>query len=303
MMNGMETLIHHLYHFASWRKWGILYANPILKNSYIFFYMQLIATKEFAVFLIDTTLFILLTFAIFSYGYLLNDAADREKDAQHRTTNTFQYYSKKQSSTIVLLSTLPLALFGCYFHTYSAFFTPALIFWFILATGYSLPYIYLKGRGGWGLITVVLALRTIPGLLLLLTYDYTRDYFGSMLILVYLSLRGTGADLAHQILHHDEDTKNHDSTFSVRYGLEKSKKLLFKVLRVERFTLFILIVWMSITISGGVPHPVLIPLNIMFLTVSLFVLFVAEKKATKVDNDFNPHALRYTENTAVRLKK
>lgn len=288
-----NEILRHILHFASWRKWGILNSNPLLENAYLFFYLWLVSEKSMPDFSSVFFSVIILSFCMFSFGYLLNDAADVKHDEGFRNYNVFQGYSSVWLWLVPVIALLSnILVLGIFFHD-----EPGIILlwflWLIPATGYSLPGIYLKGCGISGLVTVAAALRTLP---LLLVFTAFNDGFhpGWIIILSYITLRGLSADLAHQILEYDEDKANGITTYAVKKGMDKSSSLLWKILRYERFALLCSVVWMIFDlVSDKSSGTVQLWLTIPFLAISAGLIIYSEYILKKGFQPKNPHCREY----------
>ncbi|MGE0142084.1 MAG: UbiA family prenyltransferase [Planctomycetota bacterium] len=230
------------WQFVTWRHWGVLYLNPVFENTFVFFHAFLDGPSRLGDVGFDLWLFILLAMCMSSYGFLLNDAVDCERDLGHGDENVFAGLSPRTSTLIVTCSLLVNVPLLIWFRAVPNFlFT--WIAWFLVTTAYSLPKPYLKGRGLTGLVAVMLAMRTLPTLLVLQAFDATPDP-GWLILLVYVSLRGFTGDLAHQLHDLHEDSADGIETYVVRRGADASATLLDRSLEWERYALLLATGWM-----------------------------------------------------------
>lgn len=230
------------WRFVTWRHWGVLYLNPVFENTFVFFHAFLQGPTRFADAGVDLALFVVLVMCMSTYGFLLNDAVDCERDLGHGDDNVFAGLSTRSATLVVVLSLLLNIPLLVWFRAVPGFLLTWFL-WFAVTTAYSLPKPYLKGRGLAGLIAVMLAMRTLPTLLILLAFDPGPDP-GWILLLVYVSLRGYTGDLAHQLHDLHEDQKDRIATYVVIKGADASATLLDRSLELERHALLLATAWM-----------------------------------------------------------
>lgn len=272
--------------FLTWRQWGVLRLNPVFENTFVFSYVFLVERTPFSAVYIDLGLFVLLVLTMSSYGFLLNDAVDCERDVRHGDENAFAGMSAARSALVVALAlacNIPLVL------RFAAvpYFTVTWIVWCAVATAYSFPAVYLKGRGLSGLIAVVLAMRTLPTLLILEAFDPTPDW-GWLPVAAYVSLRGVTADLAHQLHDFDEDRADGIATFAIRRGFEPTFTLLDVLLRIERYLLVICCAWMLWGVAAASQSAVILAGNVGLLAAALLLVVYAERQL-RGTRHVNPH--------------
>jgi 4-hydroxybenzoate polyprenyltransferase len=272
--------------FLRWRQWGVLRLNPVFENTFVFFFVFLFERAPLSAVYIDLGLFLLLVLTMSSYGFLLNDAVDCERDVRHGDDNAFAGMSAARSALVVVLvlaGNIPLV-----FHFAGIpFFTLTWVLWCAVATAYSVPGLYLKGRGLIGLIAVALAMRTLPTLLILEAFDRTPD-LGWLLVAAYVSLRGFTADLAHQLHDFDEDRADGIATFAIRYGFEPTFTLLDRVLRAERYALVVWCAWMMWQVAVAAQSAVIAAGNAAFLVTTVALVVYAERQV-RLTRHLNPH--------------
>lgn len=212
--------------------------NPVLENTFAFFYLFAYQGSLFADVALDFSLFLVLIFAMASYGYLLNDAVDCARDVRHGINNVFSGYTSVFAGVVVCTALLLSLPFVVYFAAKTPLFIETWLVWLACTSLYSLPGIYLKGRGLVGLITVALALRTLPIALILVVFGAQPNVV-SMIILAYVTLRGFGGDLSHQITDYRDDLADGLETYVARIGRQRARILLDRVLEVERVALLL----------------------------------------------------------------
>ena len=260
-------LMKQLLHFVSWRNWGVIRTNPVLENTFVFWYLFLDQNQPFLSVVIELAQFLGLIFFMASYGFLLNDAVDCKRDLGHGIDNVFRGCSPSATSGVVLVAlacTLPFVVRISADH---ALFLPIWLFWLLCTSLYSLPSVYLKGRGLVGLVAVALALRTLPIALVLVIFRPQPDG-GWLIILAYLTLRGLSGDLSHQLTDYAADLADNLGTYVVRIGRERARRLLDRILAVERIGLLLICAWVATTlIRHTEPSAVIIAAHIGFVAV------------------------------------
>lgn len=277
--------------FLAWRHWGVLYLNPVFENTFVFFYVFLIERTLLSGVYGDLGLFLALVLAMATYGFLLNDAVDCERDLGHGDENVFAGMSATRSAAVVVVAlACNMPLLACF--TGVPYFLATWLAWLAATTLYSLPGVYLKGRGLSGLVTVTLAMRTLPTLLVLEAFDPTPDA-AWVVIVAYVSLRGFTGDLAHQLHDFEEDTADRISTFAIRHGFDRSFTMLDRALEVERWVLLLCCGWMLWKISAGRPGALLVCNGILLAATAVLVAYA--NRLIRRTRHVNPHQPVYPE--------
>lgn len=307
LARSVRSVLGQLKALLGLRSWLIVRANPVLENSYIFLYAQFVQPMPASALLGKVLAFVPFSFALLYYGYLLNDYADRDFDrrrdvSQHPPTNPFFERSTSYGRLVVVASLLANLPFVVFFSLDNYVFAAIWVVWVVLATSYSLPGIYLKARGLLGLVVVALALRTLPVLLFFVTLKIPIDW-GWAAILVYVSLRGLSADLAHQRLHIAEDAGHGLHTFGVAQGLERATRLLRLNYSAERLGLLLVTGCIAVRIFQATrdrPGGLLSGL----LGVSILALVIqAERRQFALKGLPDPHRVGYGRDVFYLLHK
>jgi 4-hydroxybenzoate polyprenyltransferase len=227
-----------------WRHWSVLTHNSIIENIFLLFFIALRDKLFTTSFIFDLILFLL--FSIFSttYGYLINDIADRELDKLHGKNNTFENDSYTKAILIVLLFLILSILFGFRFLG-NPLFIPLWICWGLAATFYSLPPVRLKERGKTGLIVVVLAQRVLPTLLIFAAFKHYA-WVDLIVFTAYIFFRGLSSDLNHQLSDYQNDFLTKTDTFAVEAGKIKAQKIFRYSLEMEKVLLLFCLVIMCV---------------------------------------------------------
>ena len=263
---GLFFMWQFISKYIGWRNWAVLQYNSIFENLFVLFYIVIIQSKATAEALLDIILFLLLSLFSTTYGFLINDFADRELDKKHQKSNTFEQDSTVKAIAILgLIIGINLLLLVPFWRR--PFFLLLWTTWFLISTFYSLPPIRLKEQGKVGLVFVVFAQRVIPILLVfsLFGFNLSPDVF---LILIYILLRGASSDINHQVEDYKNDLSTGTKTAAVEIGLERFVEIFKWVLELERIfllTILVLLAWRLLKVSGLTPFAGLVPLIIYSL--------------------------------------
>ncbi|MFZ0388880.1 MAG: UbiA family prenyltransferase [Calditrichia bacterium] len=254
-----------------WRNWSVFLYNAFLENFFLVLYFALVLPDFSNQFLIKVMLFYLFSVFSTSYGYLINDYADRETDALQGKKNVFSSL-EKGDSILIILGVLGLSIvLGSYFVKDG----PFLMIWFVwlfLATFYSLNPIRLKEKGRLGLIMVVLAQRLLPTLLVFAAFSYWSivDIF---LFCFYIFIRGFSSDLNHQLEDYHLDKRTKTNTFAVEAGYDSARKRFQIILELEKFLFAVLLLRVYWVMRNLYPGFSLVYLS--FFIGYLFLYFAA----------------------------
>lgn len=228
-------VIRFIHRYLGWRNWAVLTYNSIAENIFILFYVALADRLSPFAFTVDLLAFLLFSMFSTTYGYLINDLADKDLDALHGKTNTFQNDSKGKAALIVGLFLVLSVASGVRFAERGLFLFLWAV-WFFLATFYSLKPIRLKERGKIGLAFVVLAQRGIPALMALAAFGH-QEAVVVLFFTTYILFRGLSSDINHQLEDYGEDSKTDTETYAVKSGFTRSQKMLRFSLIAERVLL------------------------------------------------------------------
>ncbi len=230
--------------YLGWRNWAVLYYNSIFENIFVFFYIAFSKENFTSHFFISIIFFLLLSVLSTTYGYLINDYADRELDKAHGKANTFENDSNAKALGITV-GFLGLALFSAFPFWSNPWFWIVWLGWLLITSLYSLPPIRLKERGRIGLAFVILAQRVLPVLLVFVSFRF-YDLPDVLLIIVYILLRGATSDMNHQLEDYENDVSTNTRTSAVEIGKERYQKLFINTLKLERLALFLLLLTMAL---------------------------------------------------------
>ncbi len=121
--------------------------------------------------------------------------------------------------------------------------------WVFLSTFYSLKPIRLKTKGYFNILTIVLAQRILPILLLFSAFSFwiLPD---TIIILFYVLLRGLSSDINHQLVDYQLDNTTGTMTFVQKLGFQKSQKIFTMSLEVEKLILFLLLIVLTVQLNN-----------------------------------------------------
>jgi 4-hydroxybenzoate polyprenyltransferase len=156
-----------------------------------------------------------------TFGYAINDIADRESDRKCSKVRPIASLSGCQGLMLAGVSVAG-GLFACIPLGVGA--ALVLSAGYVLAAIYSLPPVRLKERGVVGLFAGAAAQRSIPAALLLMHF-HPSLFFGSVLLL-WSTLVGMRWLLVHQIVDERNDRISHVTTFATAHGAGRSRELL-----------------------------------------------------------------------------
>jgi 4-hydroxybenzoate polyprenyltransferase len=255
----VSRAIQFVNQYLGWRNWSVIVYNSVIENIFLVFYICLRDELFSANFLIDLLVF--LGFSVFStsYGYLINDLADKELDALHGKENTFRDDSSGRASSIVFAVLALSIVLGIRFRENRGFL-PLWLCWGFLATFYSIKPIRLKEKGKLGLISVVIAQRVLPILIVFAAFKH-YEWIDVVTITVYILFRGLSSDLNHQLEDYQRDVGTGTNTYSVRTGITKARKIFRFCLEIEKALLIacLLVMHMHLGDLRILRIPVLLP--------------------------------------------
>ncbi len=259
-----------------WRNWSVFTYNSFIEHIFVVLYIALSQRNDSNLFLFN--IFMFYGFSVFStsFGYLINDAADKELDARQGKSNAFEGLSRGQATLTVLFVLVIAALFALPFYS-NFLFTGLWLTWIMMTSAYSVKPVRLKERGALGLFVVVLAQRVLPVLLVFMAFGYT-NWLDVVVITFYIFLRGLVSDINHQLEDYHLDHQTATRTFAVTTGEKRTKALFYFVLELERFLLPVVLILMGLHLNrfGNVvwrPFWLMIIPSVALYFYSLFRLY------------------------------
>ncbi len=261
----IERIVCFINHYFGWRNWSVLHYNSVTENVFLIFYIALRDHLYSVSFIEDFFIFIIFSMFSTTYGYLINDFADRELDALHGKDNTFKNDSAWKAGIIVAVF-LVLSLIAGMKFLENRLFLPLWICWFFTATFYSLRPIRLKERGWIGLLFVVIAQRVLPTLLIFAAFKHLEAV--DMLVFTsYIFARGLSSDLNHQLEDYQKDNMTGTETYAKKTGLTRAENAFRFTLEAEKIFLIPCLIIAHVRLSHlqlyGIP--LLLPLLIGYL--------------------------------------
>lgn len=284
--SSMERIAGFIKHYFGWRNWSVLHYNSVTENVFLIFYIAL-RDRLYSVSFIED-FFIFIAFSMFSttYGYLINDLADKELDALHGKDNTFKNDSVWKAGIIVVVFMVLSIIAGMKFFE-NRLFLPLWLCWFFIATFYSLKPIRLKERGWIGLLFVVMAQRVLPTLLVFAAFKHL-DAVDMIVFTSYIFARGLSSDLNHQLEDYPKDITTGTETFAMQTGLRKVENALRFTLETEKIFLFpcLIITYCELKHLHLYNIPLLLPLLIGYII--LYGLSLKRRNSLVRLQDINP---------------
>jgi 4-hydroxybenzoate polyprenyltransferase len=280
-------MINFIRSYLGWRDWAVLSYNSAVDIAFPVLFIALhdqLYTWEFV-----ADFFILFLFSVFSttYGYLVNDLADRDLDRAHGKSNTFEKDSTLKATLIVLFFLSLGVIFAIRFIGRPGFL-PLWLVWLFIATFYSVKPIRLKEKGKVGLAFVVLAQRVLPVLIAFAAFQY-RDVFTVIIFTIYILFRGLSSDVNHQLEDLSRDTITRTGTFAVQAGTLKVERLLRFSLEAEKLLLLGCLFFIYFKLPALTMYGVSLVMPILGVYVVLYgtsILMLGKDSAMKTVNPF-----------------
>jgi len=282
----MTNFIGFVGKYLGWRNWSVLVFNSVIENIFVFFYIALRAKIPGKTFMVDFFCFFLFSMFSTTYGYLVNDLADKELDRLHGKANTFENDSKVKASAIVLLFLLISMIFGARFAR-EPYFPQLWVCWAFIATFYSVKPIRLKERGKTGLLCVVIAQRLLPALTIFAGFGYFA-WMDVSVLSAYIFFRGLSSDLNHQLEDYHRDASTGTRTYTVDAGFRKAGKMFRFSLEAEKILLVGCLAVMYYGLSNLKLFGVPLPLPLLLFYLLLYGLNWLEIAQGRTLPDINP---------------
>lgn len=243
----------------------MLHYNSITENVFLIFYIALRDQLYSQKFIGDFFIFIFFSMFSTTYGYLINDFADKELDALHGKGNTFKNDSVWKAGIIVAVF-MALSLIAGMIFLENRLFLPLWVCWFFIATFYSLKPIRLKERGWIGLLFVVIAQRVLPTLLVFAAFKHL-EAVDMIVFTAYIFARGLSSDLNHQLEDYQKDNMTGTETYAKKTGLTRAENAFRFTLEAEKIFIIPCLIIAHVRLSHlqllGIP--LLLPLLIGYI--------------------------------------
>lgn len=282
-------MIDSINKYLGWRHWAVFQYNSIFENLFILFCVILLNGRSELDVLADTLIFAVFSILSTSFGYLINDFADRELDACHGKANTFAEDSGTKAILITgLIFTLSAVTASRFVNR--PYFIVLWGIWFFLSTFYSLPPIRLKEHGKGGLLAAVSAQRFIPVLMIFSIFAPVRFWFIA-LSGGYVFFRGLSSDLNHQLTDYTNDIRTDTQTFAVETGLQRGKRILRFSLEIEKLLLPVVLIYTVLNLKNfsDILLALMAALILLYLAGYLYSVFLIIVSGRRQDvNPFNP---------------
>lgn len=281
----MSPVVRFFNKYLGWRNWSVLTYNSVIENVFLFFYIAFLKGLSGSIFLFDFFAFFLFSAFSTTYGYLINDLADKELDKKHEKANSFEEDSPAKALLIVVFFFLLSVVFAVFFIRRPLFLWLWLS-WVLLATFYSIRPVRLKERGKVGLFFVVIAQRVLPTVIIFSAFQY----FGPIdvvLFTIYIFFRGLSSDLNHQLDDYQRDSRTGTRTYTVDAGFQKAKTVFHISLETERALLLVCLFCMYLKLPMPEIHGVSLFLPIVAAYVVLYALTWLQTTRQGINN-INP---------------
>jgi len=280
-----KSMIQQIKKYFGWRNWAVVRYNAFFENIFVVFYIVLSVNGDAWGWLLKIVIFALLSISATTYGYLVNDLADKELDQKHGKPNTFAEDSQKKALMVVLAVLLLTVLLAAPFFRSWAFVVIFLL-WLAFSSAYSLPPFRLKEKGTLGLIVVVSAQRLLPVLLVFAAFQFNKP-FEIALLATYVLFRGLSSDVNHQVEDYRNDLATTTNTFAVEQGIKKAQRVLRVTLETEKILLAAVLIYFVLVLQNLKVYQygfllVLVASYIIPLVVS-YVMLLKKQKTTDVN--------------------
>lgn len=282
----ISNIIYFINHYFGWRNWSVLVYNSLIENVFVLFYIALCQELYSIRFTVDFIIFLLFSSFCTTYGYLINDLADKDLDKLHGKENTFQDDSRTKATFIVLLFLILSIILGVRFIK-NPLFLPLWLCWGFIATFYSLKPIRLKERGKSGLIFVVLAQRLLPTLIIFTAFKH-YVLVDVIVFTAYIFFRGLSSDLNHQLEDFHKDLVTRTDTYAVRAGLQKAQKIFRFSLEIEKGLLILCLFIMYLQLPNLEIYGISLLLPVLIVYLFLYGFNWLQIKSQSGDIDVNP---------------
>jgi 4-hydroxybenzoate polyprenyltransferase len=226
------------------RAWKLAVAGPALYWYFPIFYV-LLSTQPHVSPLGLTALFVVLMLSA-SWGFLLNDLADREADSKSGRADALHGHAlSARVMWALILSTAVLSWLIVFLIGGGYVFKAVLAVDYLVATLYSVRPAKLKVRRFWGFLANSVMERPLP-ILVFLSYMH---YYTVLTILFPLLMELSWSVFKHQAADIKEDMKANVMTFAASLGEKLSNKVVREFLNplsVLSLLLLVGLAWLSI---------------------------------------------------------
>jgi hypothetical protein len=240
----MNKIIYQLRLNKPWN-----YKFPLLL---FFCYLPAVVAKniDFEKFSIGILAAILLMTGFAGIAYMFNDYSDNEVDKLAGKQNMFEdgIQNKHRVTAFIYLIFITLPWYWLPFDEVSLILATVVLLLYFL---YAFKPFRLKEKGFLGLLTDATYAHIIPAFFAYYTFvhivDFRINFFSTTIatLLIWQLISGLRNILSHQIIDFHNDLNTNTTTFTVKYGLQKSKFLLAKIfisLEIISFSVFLLLI-------------------------------------------------------------
>jgi 4-hydroxybenzoate polyprenyltransferase len=226
------------------RAWKLAVAGPALYWYFPIFYV-LLSTKSHVDSVGLTALFVVLMLSA-SWGFLLNDLADRESDSKSGRADALHGHAlSTKVMWALILSTAACSWLIVFLIGGGYVFKVILAINYVVGAIYSVPPFKLKVRRFWGFLANSVMERPLP-ILVFLAY---MNYYTPLTVLFPLLMELTWSVFKHQAADIKEDIEANVMTFAASLGEKLSNRIVqgfLNPLSVLILLFLVALAWMSI---------------------------------------------------------
>lgn len=274
--------------YFGWRNWAVFQYNSIFENLFLVYFILLDERAVNGNSFLRLILFLVFSMLSTTYGYLINDFADRELDARHHKANTFDGDTPRRALQVVILAFSLSVVSAIPFIGYKLF-NVLFLSWLFTTTFYSLPPLRFKERGTIGLVIAAISQRLLPILMLFAVFDL-NNAMEWVLFGLYVLNRGLLSDMQHQIADFENDLKSNVQTSAVAIGKKKLERYFQILLWIDRYLLLLILIYFAFTLNqiqiAKVPLFYIPPL--FYAVLVIISLFLYRKAGGMNKNPFAP---------------
>jgi len=256
---------------AKLRAWKLALAGPALYWYFPVFYV-LLATQPQVDPVGLTALFVVLMLSA-SWGFLLNDLADREADSKSGRADALHGHALSSGAMwALILSTAALSWVVVFLIGGGYAFKVVLAVDYVVATMYSVRPLKLKVRRFWGFLANSVMERPLP-ILVLLAY---MNYYTALTVVFPVLMELTWSVFKHQTADIKEDIEANVMTFAASLGERLSNRIVKEILNplsVVSLLSLVTLAWLSVP---GLR--LILAIAFILTTIGVSVAFVQERR-------------------------
>lgn len=213
-------------------KWGKFILPPVLSIALLTIALQ--SKQPLEEVLMQLSAFIISFLATASFGFFSNDIADIESDQKAGKSNfaskVSKYYRLPVLIILLLFALVPWILIIN--NTFGKVAFSLLVTEILLLVFYSFPPFRFKNKAFLGAICDALYAHLLPALIALYVFSFNHaiPLFFLIILMGLFFLKGLRNIIVHQINDRKADRLSQTNTFILSYGVDKSVKLINKII-------------------------------------------------------------------------